>query len=94
MVASTSLVKRDDGATLAQANNGAITTTSTALSDTNMQLCYLASELGEALTVEAAVTTVGAASSPSMARPYYRPAPLTAAKAHCVSIDKTITSAP
>lgn len=58
MVASTSLVKRDDGATLAQANNGAITTTSTALSDTNMQLCYLASELGEALTVEAGCTTV------------------------------------
>jgi hypothetical protein len=68
--------------------------TSTALSDTNMRLCYLASELGENLTIEAGGTSVHSKSAYNGATVLSPGTSLTAAKAHCASVDKTITSAP
>jgi hypothetical protein len=67
---------------------------SAVLSDTNMRLCYLASELGEALTIEAGGTTVH--SRLAVNNSVVLPANTTVAtcKTHVQSVDKTITAAP
>jgi hypothetical protein len=107
MVASAALVKRDGAPwcccmvracsvsdTMGATTTGDHTMTSTALSDTNMRLCYLATELGENLTIEAGGTTVHSKLARNGATVLAPGTSVSTAKTHCVSVDKTITSAP
>jgi hypothetical protein len=63
------------------------------LTDTDRRLCYLATELGEALNIEGAATVNSkrAVNNTVVLAPGTSKA---VAKTHCVSVDKTITSAP